>query len=54
MFNSLLNSKDHTDERVRNNPEAFNGDIRQNFMGRNLAELIIKGYKIKFPQLFNN
>lgn len=54
MFQSLLNSRDHTDERVRNNPEAFNENMQQNYMGRNIAELIIDGYKLKFPQLFNN
>ncbi len=54
MFKSLQNSGEHTDNRVRNNPEAFNEDMQQNFMGRNLAELIIDGYKIKFPQLFEN
>lgn len=54
MFKSLLNSEEHTDERVRNNPEAFNEGMRQNYMGRNLAELIIDGYKLKFAHLFNN
>jgi len=29
IFKSPLNSNDHTDERVRNNPEAFNeGPVR--------------------------
>ena len=54
MFQSLLNSSDHTDERVRNNPEIFNEDMKKNYMGRNLAELIIDGYKLKFQQLFEN
>jgi len=54
MFQSLLNSKNHTDERVRNNPEVFNEDMRQNYLGRNIAELIIDGYKLKFPRLFEN
>ncbi len=54
MFKSLLNSAEHTDERVRNNPDAFNEVIIQNYMGRNIAELIIEGYKLKFPHLFKH
>jgi predicted TIM-barrel fold metal-dependent hydrolase len=54
MFKSLINSSRHTDARVRNNPEVFNAEIRQNYMGRNLADLIITGYKMKFPEFFTN
>ena len=54
MFKSLLNSPEHTDERVRNNPEAFNEDLKQNYMGRNIAELIIDGYNLKYPDLFKH
>jgi hypothetical protein len=49
-----VNSIEDMDEWARNNPEAFSEDIRQNYMGRNLAELIIDGYKIKFPHLFTD
>jgi hypothetical protein len=54
MFHSLQNGKGHTEERVRNNPNAFKEDMQQNYMDRNLAELIIDGYKIKFTRLFKN
>lgn len=54
MFQSLLNSKDHTDARVRQNPSIFIKDLQQDFMGRNFSELIIKGYKTNFPKLFTN
>ena len=53
MFKSLLNSSKHTDIRVRNNPDVFTQEIQRNFMGRNLAGLIINGYKMKFPEFFN-
>lgn len=52
MFDSLLNSLVHTDERVRNNPSVFTEEMRQNFMGRNLADLIINGYKKQYVDLF--
>lgn len=54
MFHSLQNTKGPTEERVRYNPNAFKEDMQQNYMDRNLAELIIDGYKIKFTRLFKN
>lgn len=45
MFDSLIDSENHTDERVRSNPEIFTDIMRTNFMGRNAAEFIVNGYK---------
>ena len=45
MFESLLNAEVHTDPRVRQQPEQFNSEMVQNLLGRNLAELVITGYK---------
>lgn len=45
MFTSLLNTEKHMDPRVRENAELFNHDMVKNYMGRNIAELVIDGYK---------
>jgi predicted TIM-barrel fold metal-dependent hydrolase len=45
MFASMLNSENHTDERVRENPELFTTEMIKNYMGRNFTELIIEGYE---------
>ncbi|MFW6100938.1 MAG: amidohydrolase family protein [Bacteroidota bacterium] len=45
LFEGLKKGKNHPDPRIRNNPELFNDQVIQNFMGRNFAEFIIGGYK---------
>jgi len=45
MFKSLMDGKNHTDKRVRQNPGLFNAAIAENYMGRNFAELVISGYE---------
>lgn len=45
MFASLVNSENHPDRRVRENPELFNTDMVKNYMGRNFADLVISGYE---------
>ncbi len=45
MFASMLNSENHTDVRVRNHSELFTTDMIKNYMGRNIAELVIDGYE---------
>ena len=54
MFKGLILSDQHTDPRVRNNPSIFTEDLQQDLMGRNIANLIIEGYKKKFPELFTD
>ncbi len=45
LFASMLDSEEHTDPRVRENPELFNTDMIKNYMGRNFAELVISAYE---------
>ena len=45
MFDSLINSSEHTDERVRNNSDKFNEEMARNFLGRNFANFIIQAYQ---------
>jgi predicted TIM-barrel fold metal-dependent hydrolase len=45
MFASLVNAENHPDERLRENPELFNTEMVKNYMGRNLADLVISGYE---------
>lgn len=45
MFKSLMDYENHTDARVRQNANLFNTEVVQNYMGRNIAELVIDGYK---------
>lgn len=45
MFKSLIDGKNHTDKRLQQNPELFNNEMVQNYLGRNLAELVIAGYE---------
>ena len=45
MFESLKNGKDHTDKRLQQNPNLFDDDIVQNYLGRNFVELVIEGYE---------
>lgn len=44
MFNSLKDYQNHTDHRVVNNPDLFTEDVEQNYLGRNLSNLIIEAY----------
>ncbi|MFP4059516.1 MAG: hypothetical protein ACLFUC_03410 [Bacteroidales bacterium] len=44
MFKSLKAGKNHTDKRVRENPNLFTDDVVKNYMGRNFAELALLGY----------
>lgn len=45
MFRSLSDSENHTDKRVRQNPELFNEKVAQNYLGNNLANLVVEGYE---------
>ncbi|NJK96771.1 MAG: hypothetical protein HC905_19295 [Bacteroidales bacterium] len=45
MFNSLINGKNHTDLRVRNNQYLFTDGIAARYMGGNLAAFMIEAYK---------
>jgi hypothetical protein len=45
MFESLKNGKNHTDKRLQQNPDLFDDDIVQNYLGRNFVELVIEGYE---------
>ncbi len=42
MFNSMLDGVEHTDQRVRANPNMFNEKVIQNYMGGNFAKLVIQ------------
>ena len=41
MFRALQDGANHNDRRLRERPDLFDDDAVQNFMGRNLADLII-------------
>ena len=45
LFNGLLKGEQHTDPRLREHPDLFDEYSVQNYMGRNLANFLIKGYK---------
>ena len=45
MFDHLMNPDRHADPRIRENPGLFTPENVTNFMGRNFADLVIKGYK---------
>lgn len=45
MLKSLTEGAKHTDRRIQQNPDLFNDNNIQNYLGRNLAELVIEGYK---------
>ena len=45
MFNSLLNGANHTDERLRANPELFNKSDISGYMGKNFANMMIERYR---------
>ena len=45
MFKSLIDGKNHTDIRVKNNPGLFNFEVAKNYLGRNFAEFVIEWYK---------
>ncbi len=44
MFKTLMNATVHTDERVRMHPDLFTKNIIQNYLGRNLIDLVVNGY----------
>lgn len=44
MFDSLINSDKHSDQRVRNNPSYFTPELEQQFLGKNFADFIIRRY----------
>ncbi len=41
LFDHLSDGKTHTDPRVRENPALFSPEAIQNYMGRNLADLVL-------------
>ncbi|WP_319501286.1 amidohydrolase family protein [uncultured Draconibacterium sp.] len=45
MFDSLKNGEKHTDRRLKENPNLFNENVAQNYLGRNFAEFTIDGYE---------
>jgi hypothetical protein len=45
MFISLGDGKNHTDRRVRENPDLFTEETTRKFMGSNFEELVIEGYE---------
>jgi len=45
MFKSLENGKNHTDRRLRQNPNLFNSEVAQNYLGRNFVEFAIEWYE---------
>jgi predicted TIM-barrel fold metal-dependent hydrolase len=45
MLNGLKDGKNHTDPRIIANPELFNDQAVQNYLGRNFAELMIETYQ---------
>jgi predicted TIM-barrel fold metal-dependent hydrolase len=45
MFRSLLAGANHTDARVRAQPDVFTETAVQGYLGRNLAEFVIAGYR---------
>jgi hypothetical protein len=42
MLGQLRNGATHPDPRLRDNPGLFDEDAVQDFMGRNLADLVIR------------
>lgn len=45
MFKSLTDGKNHTDRRLQQNPDLFNDEVAQNYLGRNFAEFAIEWYE---------
>ncbi len=45
MFQTLRDSKNHTDKRVNEHPGLFDDNIVQNYLGTNFAEIAIRGYE---------
>ena len=45
MFESLKNGKNHTDKRLQQNPDLFDDEVVQNYLGRNFAEFAIEWYE---------
>lgn len=45
MFRSLVNGKEHTDSRVRENPDLFTESQARKYMGGNLADFMIIAYR---------
>lgn len=45
MFESLIDGINHTDKRVQANPALFSRAVSQKYMGGNIAQFVIDGYK---------
>lgn len=45
MFDNLINNPEHSDRRVRENRHLFNEEMKIDYMGRNLARLVVEGYE---------
>ena len=45
MFDTLKDHQNHTDPRVVNNPGLFTEKVAQNYLGKNLSNLIIAAYE---------
>jgi len=45
MFNTLMDINHHPDPRIRDNPGLFTEDAVANYMGRNFADLLLRGYR---------
>ena len=45
MFKSLMDRERHPDPRIRATPGLFTEDDVANYMGRNLADLLLRGYR---------
>lgn len=45
MFRCLKDGENHPDPRLRQHPGLFSDEAVKNYMGRNLIELVIKGYR---------
>jgi predicted TIM-barrel fold metal-dependent hydrolase len=45
MFDSLIDGMNHPDKRLQTNPDLFNRTSAQKYMGGNIAQFLIDGYK---------
>lgn len=46
MFDSLTKNEEHTDNRLKKNPNLFNSEVAKNYLGRNFVEFTINWYEI--------
>jgi predicted TIM-barrel fold metal-dependent hydrolase len=49
MFETFYQGEKHPDPRLRKNPDLFDEDTVRNYLGGNLARLILKVYRKSFP-----